>query len=565
MFEIHGWQRKKRTIVCRQCGVLNDENAKFCTKCGARLNEENGKINERISYEESDCFVQKNKNKRVIVFVVLSALACVGIVLMFCIATYSHSIEQGQAAMEEGDYVSAIKAFKSATVKRPFRSEGYYLLATAYTEENDLYGAKETLKKGYQLTKEESLKRVSIWGPASVVELAYCYGRMYAAPIRVEYIFAGDRVEGYFSKHQLHEFAFEYFFDEEGRISYTRASWGGSVRGIELNRNEDSGEIYQRECFECGSYGRGDFAGLDLDGWIPYDYLNQDIFEYVYNEEGMLISANLVDEESASSNGEAAIEFEYHENQCEVIRGEFDDCIFTLLLTYDQMSRPVEIVTAGDNHLIYEYTFNEDKSYSVKKLFQSTGNILSVENYGLEGQFLSNKPSLEWMDREETVEVEVDENGKVLKMLTITGDKCDIYSYSYKSDGKLEKIEINWQYYFLNEAGFKEIYNEGEAGVVLSYTQAGELERLNYFLSGFDGYEIEREIVYDKEERCISMEQKVTSGSESTNIGDDEEWEVQYVYSDGHLREIIRECEGEKEMYYVKYNEENVPISVDEV
>lgn len=502
--------------------------------------------------------------KERIVFVVLSALACVGIVLMFCIATYSRSIEQGQAAMEEGDYVSAIKAFKSATVKRPFRSEGYYLLATAYTEENDLYGAKETLKKGYQLTKEESLKRVSIWGPASVVELAYCYGRMYAAPIRVEYIFNGDRVEGYFSKHQLHEIAFEYFFDEEGRISYTRASWDNGVYGGESYRNKDSGEVYQRAFFVAGSFGRGDFAGLELDGWVPYDYLNQDVFEYVYNGEGMLISANLVDEESASSNGEAAIEFEYHENQCEVIRGEFDDCLFTLLLTYDQMSRPVEIVTAGDNHLIYEYTFNEDKSYSVKKLFQNTGNILSVENYGLEGQFLSNEPSQEWMDREETVEVEVDGNGKILKILTITGNECDIYSYSYRSDGKLEKIEISWQYYFLNEEGFKEIYQEGERSVVLSYTQGGGLERLNYFLPEFGDCEIEREIVYDKEERCISMEQKVTSGNESIDIAG-VEWEVQYVYSDGHLREIIRKREGEKEMYYVKYNEEDVPIGVDVV
>ena len=529
-------KRRKRgerlkTKSCYQCGHKNTANARFCTQCGAELTTESIKKDYIFQQEEKVSSPKKEKKGKFVLFSLLGVAVCVGIACVFCWVTYPLSMQQGKAAMEERDFASAVKNFKAATFKKPTDVEAYYLLATAYTESRDLYSAKETLNRGYKLTKDESLQKVSIWGPASVVELAYCYAETRSAPTRIEYEFYDDKAEGYFSKHHLHEVVFEYFFDEDGKIAYTRADVA------------DGGRY---------TFGTGNFTVFHWYGIAPYnDLTSNSIFKYNYNEDGEIIS---LENAAFSSDGEIMMEFEYDKNQCEEIAVRFNDHQIGLILSYDSMGRPVVVDASGQgNHFIYEYTYTDDNGYYVKECFPDK-EIMSVETYHSNGQFLNHTPARGWENIDAFIETQLDANDRVISITTSNEYDQQTYEYSYQDDGNMKQLKFEIVEQISQE---KEEYRAD-----LSYSSVGKLTRINYLIqtTGKPTITATREITYAEDGYGFCTRMRQTTDSDEISASS-LTWEVEYMYLDGQLWRITHHAPGEaEETQEIQYNEASVPV-----
>ena len=180
-------------MYCKNCGKMLEEDSSFCLHCGTRVVKDKEAINisERMDMSEktvsekqftseagydkllappepSDITQKERKEKRQSkkgVFLVILVILIVAFAILMGITIYNAPARQltkqldlGNRCLEEMDYEQAIVAFTKAIEIDSMNVEAYLGLAEAYIGEGNLEKALETVKNGYEITRDERLK-----------------------------------------------------------------------------------------------------------------------------------------------------------------------------------------------------------------------------------------------------------------------------------------------------------------------------------------------------------------------------------------------------------------------
>lgn len=195
-------------MYCRKCGCELEPDAKFCIRCGVKVNSASLDVNTEQDPQLPNQVVERKKWKGVrIVVTIMAALIILGagyVLLREPIKDwsderhYTEYLQDANDAIERRDYKSAAIILSGAISVKPDVTENYLLLAQAYVEMWDLYHANEILQKGYEWTGDASLQNVSIWGPMSPVETAICLLDGDPLPLtRCEYYFGDGAISSF--------------------------------------------------------------------------------------------------------------------------------------------------------------------------------------------------------------------------------------------------------------------------------------------------------------------------------------------------------------------------------
>ena len=143
------------SLFCEQCGHENEEGARFCVECGAKLRSKPKGPDRSEKANFFDSF-GKNKKERQIMIASLAAVLVVGgmiAALSFNVSSsvqaseYSKSIALGDQYLANGDYENAQFAFNEAIKINPKQSAAYNKARDVYIKVGDNERAKEVVKQ----------------------------------------------------------------------------------------------------------------------------------------------------------------------------------------------------------------------------------------------------------------------------------------------------------------------------------------------------------------------------------------------------------------------------------
>lgn len=145
------------TMYCKKCGAQNQEQAKFCEKCGTPLDEVRRNTGaadaEPTAANPSLTLVQRHKKQLMLGTVLLVVL--IGCIVGFVIysssqkqADYQGKLQTANKYLQELDYEKAEAAYLEAIEIRPKKEDAYLELSSLYERQGEYEKAEKTLKKG---------------------------------------------------------------------------------------------------------------------------------------------------------------------------------------------------------------------------------------------------------------------------------------------------------------------------------------------------------------------------------------------------------------------------------
>ena len=274
-------------MFCNQCGSEVKTGAKFCTKCGARLDQpaqQDAYQQEQSYYQQpQDAYQQPQqpgprdgrKKSHIGLIIGLIIAACIVIagvvgVLLFLNRgpSMEERLEMGNRYLEDLDYDEAIEVFQEILDIDPKCVDAYMGLADAYIGVEDYESAMDILEKGYDKTEDDDLKER--------LEEVEVEKESYDRKIRNEKVFAGvedvfENIAGYCEAGNYDEL-FEYMQSDdyqrlldvvdELEMAYCVETSHGNVGIYEVN-NEVFGNymIYYGDYQDDVREGEGDWLG----------------------------------------------------------------------------------------------------------------------------------------------------------------------------------------------------------------------------------------------------------------------------------------------------------------
>ena len=274
-------------MFCEQCGSEVKTGAKFCTKCGARLDQpaqQDAYQQEQSYYQQPQPAYQQpqqpgpqdgRKKSHIGLIIGLIIAACIVIagvvgVLLFLNRgpSMEERLEMGNRYLEDLDYDEAIEVFQEILDIDPKCVDAYMGLADAYIGVEDYESAMDILEKGYDKTEDDDLKER--------LEEVEVEKESYDRKIRNEKVFAGvedvfENIAGYCEARNYDEL-FEYMQSDdyqrlldvvdELEMAYCVETSHGNVGIYEVN-NEVFGNymIYYGDYQDDVREGEGDWLG----------------------------------------------------------------------------------------------------------------------------------------------------------------------------------------------------------------------------------------------------------------------------------------------------------------
>lgn len=274
-------------MFCEQCGSEVKTGAKFCTKCGARLDQpaqQDAYQQEQSYYQQPQPAYQQpqqpgpqdgRKKSHIGLIIGLIIAACIVIagvvgVLLFLNRgpSMEERLEMGNRYLEDLDYDEAIEVFQEILDIDPKCVDAYMGLADAYIGVEDYESAMDILEKGYDKTEDDDLKER--------LEEVEVEKESYDRKIRNEKVFAGvedvfENIAGYCEAGNYDEL-FEYMQSDdyqrlldvvdELEMAYCVETSHGNVGIYEVN-NEVFGNymIYYGDYQDDVREGEGDWLG----------------------------------------------------------------------------------------------------------------------------------------------------------------------------------------------------------------------------------------------------------------------------------------------------------------
>ena len=274
-------------MFCNQCGSEVKSGAKFCTKCGARLDQpaqQDAYQQEQSYYQQPQPAYQQpqqpgpqdgRKKSHIGLIIGLIIAACIVIagvvgVLLFLNRgpSMEERLEMGNRYLEDLDYDEAIEVFQEILDIDPKCVDAYMGLADAYIGVEDYESAMDILEKGYDKTEDDDLKER--------LEEVEVEKESYDRKIRNEKVFAGvedvfENIAGYCEAGNYDEL-FEYMQSDdyqrlldvvdELEMAYCVETSHGNVGIYEVN-NEVFGNymIYYGDYQDDVREGEGDWLG----------------------------------------------------------------------------------------------------------------------------------------------------------------------------------------------------------------------------------------------------------------------------------------------------------------
>ena len=274
-------------MFCEQCGSEVKSGAKFCTRCGARLDQpaqQDAYQQEQSYYQQPQPAYQQpqqpgprdgRKKSHIGLIIGLIIAACIVIagvvgVLLFLNRgpSMEERLEMGNRYLEDLDYDEAIEVFQEILDIDPKCVDAYMGLADAYIGVEDYESAMDILEKGYDKTEDDDLKER--------LEEVEVEKESYDRKIRNEKVFAGvedvfENIAGYCEAGNYDEL-FEYMQSDdyqrlldvvdELEMAYCVETSHGNVGIYEVN-NEVFGNymIYYGDYQDDVREGEGDWLG----------------------------------------------------------------------------------------------------------------------------------------------------------------------------------------------------------------------------------------------------------------------------------------------------------------
>ena len=141
-------------MKCKECGLYNSQESRFCEKCGKPLTSQN-----KVSLKSS-----KKSSLRKIIIVIISIILFIALgITIILLATgntdvkISSYLAAGQKYLLEMNYEQAIVEFDKIIAIDPNNAEAYLGKAEALFALGKDDEALDTLNKGYSLTKDEAI------------------------------------------------------------------------------------------------------------------------------------------------------------------------------------------------------------------------------------------------------------------------------------------------------------------------------------------------------------------------------------------------------------------------
>ncbi len=149
-------------MFCNNCGNPLPDDAKFCTKCGAELSEEN-----EVQAPSTEYVVPRGfSSKRNIIIIVIAALMAIATITTIVAVNSTSAVSQDEQSslqlarryLSEQRYEQAIIEFERVISINPLNVEAYLGMAEAYIGLGDTEKALEILRKGLELTGDERIR-----------------------------------------------------------------------------------------------------------------------------------------------------------------------------------------------------------------------------------------------------------------------------------------------------------------------------------------------------------------------------------------------------------------------
>ena len=145
---------------CKNCGKDNISGARFCEKCGKRLDQEETRFVPEPGPGKGGPGEDAVRKRLIAAICSVSALLliCVCVAVFFLLGSneseaakaFNEKIQAGDKYVESMEYDSAVDAFRAAIDIEPKKEEGYEKLAEVYIKQGEYQEAEETLKEGLQ-------------------------------------------------------------------------------------------------------------------------------------------------------------------------------------------------------------------------------------------------------------------------------------------------------------------------------------------------------------------------------------------------------------------------------
>ena len=145
---------------CKNCGKDNIPGARFCEKCGKRLDQEEARFVPEPGPGKGGPGEDAVRKRLIAAICSVSALLliCVCVAVFFLLGSneseaakaFNEKIQAGDKYVESMEYDSAVDAFRAAIDIEPKKEEGYEKLAEVYIKQGEYQEAEETLKEGLQ-------------------------------------------------------------------------------------------------------------------------------------------------------------------------------------------------------------------------------------------------------------------------------------------------------------------------------------------------------------------------------------------------------------------------------
>lgn len=431
------------------------DDSKFCISCGSQI--------ESVSSIKKNG--KKKRKKAIAVFWVLFSLVAVAALGVVGYEVYRSRNEQmaEERLLADDKAENAEKKSDKVLETETEQVEFYLAKATAYVEQWDLYHARETLKKGFEVTGDFSLKNVSIWGPTSVVETAYWMQE--GIPItRCEYLFSDEAIYSYIYIGGIPIAGASYICEEE------------CVRYVSLIEYEDGfyfpqqipemlmGNVIARFDFNYDEQGRisevfcEDTQLVMLDYWNGYatailycytDFWNTDQILFQYGGQRRLEKIDV---------GERTAEFRYAEDGSFEVNLPAEDTVFKfdscgLLI---QMSEPEGddnfCLNAQNGRVISFETASREVNYKYKDGRFSSIEIHVTEPMEIDSSIQYSYEKINGVERLVLAEYQVSGSEK---------SREDTIQFSYDESGKLTKIRdeiLREESYFTYSDGILDSY-----------------------------------------------------------------------------------------------------------
>lgn len=136
-------------MYCRKCGALILGDAKFCTKCGIRLQEEKRKAS------------LDKKRKQIICLFIMALLVSVGVVL-FCLKAFmcqEFIIKIGEKHLANEEYNEALDCYEKLKIADSQSEEVYLYGADVYLAQNEWEKAIEIIDEGIEALGSKNLQK----------------------------------------------------------------------------------------------------------------------------------------------------------------------------------------------------------------------------------------------------------------------------------------------------------------------------------------------------------------------------------------------------------------------